>query len=90
MRLQPLGHLSRDESAAALCVGGKLLQESLDRQPKYGAIESLLILWPEPLKPQGADGKLMWKNCRAEKADSSRIPGFPNEVSVKVPDRNDR
>jgi len=49
-----------------------------------------LILWPELLKPQGADGKLMWKNCRAEKADSSRILGFPNEVSVKVPDRNDR
>ena len=55
MRLQPLGHLSRDESAAALRVGGKLLQESLNRRPKYAAIKSLLILWPEPLKPQGAD-----------------------------------
>jgi hypothetical protein len=55
VRLQPLGHLSREESAAALRVGGKLLQESLDRQPKYAAIKFPLILWPEPLKPQGAD-----------------------------------
>jgi hypothetical protein len=65
VRLQPLGHLSRDNICCSLRLGGKLMQGSLNQRPSAPPIKFPLILWSGPPKPQGTD-EIPWQNFHPE------------------------
>src|ERR1700674_3501198 len=58
---------------------GKRLRASLNHRPRAPRSQCSLILWPEPMKPQGSD---VGTDCHSEEAEPSQSERSPRRIYV--------